>query len=181
MSVEAYPELPMPLDAPVIETRPTLSISTRELERATRIRELSRTINANPEQFAQSCRLLGGLAVSHMTETTVLGLGAADEDSATRLQTFLANNDLRHTTFDDETDDAVYSHAGVTELTRTLMSKNASSQRVKQGQNYVARENVYAVELRDSLSALKLFLYAERVALWQKQQGGGSKTGDGAA
>jgi hypothetical protein len=165
---------------------PSLQKGTADLDAARRIRELNRDINGNPELFMESCQRLGGMAVEYMTEEITAPeltkkTQKLPDEIDKRLKTFLDNNDLRKAEFDLESDNAIYDNIAVVGLTKTM--KSARSQRVKQGRDYVARENAHAVESRDSLSVLKLYLYANRVRLWKQKvaESASTITGNGAA
>ena len=157
-----------------ISTPPALLISTDDLTVASRIRELDKNIHASPEAFLESCHRLGGIAVEHMTNDPV---AHESEPTTKQLKEFLDNNDLAHAEFDPESDDAIYSHAGVMDLIKA--TRSAKGQRVKQGGKYVPRENTQAVENRNNASVLKLYLYAGRVQQWESRLN--TSTDNGAA
>jgi len=155
--------------APEVTTEPALLLggNTNDLTVAARIRSFDEGIKAEPDAFMESCRTLGGVAVEHMDASEPADAEKV-EHLTISLKGFLERNDLVHTEFDPESDDAIYEHPGVLGLIRTV--KNTKGHTRKSGGKIQHIENPNSVILRDNLSALKLFLYAKRVKQWNETQ-----------
>lgn len=144
-----------------ITKKPFISFDTDEVERAARIKDIKRRLYNNPERFQASCRKLGVMAVEYMPEVRA----QEDETTTQNLGIFLANNDLRYTTFDPESDEAIFDDSGVSALTKVVIQSRGER----------------ADQVRSSLSALKLYLFSERTIQYREQQVAEQSAANGAA